>query len=85
MHRDLKLENILISNGVVKISDFGFAKEMNHITNTYLGSEDTMAPEILEEKDYVKSGFKIDVYSLGIILYQMVEGGQHPFFKDSRG
>lgn len=27
-----------------------------------MGSEDTMAPEILEEKDYVKSGFKIDVY-----------------------
>lgn len=53
VHRDLKLENILLSNGVAKIADFGFAKELAQVTNTVLGSPITMAPEILEGKNYL--------------------------------
>lgn len=47
---------------MAKIADFGFAKEISKITNTVLGSPVTMAPEILEEKEYIQFGYKIDVY-----------------------
>lgn len=69
VHRDLKLDNILLAKGMAKIADFGFAKEISKITNTVLGSPVTMAPEILEEKEYIQFGYKIDVYSLGIVFY----------------
>lgn len=50
MNRDLKSANILLHNGVCKIADLGFGKQMQKkdSTYTYLGTPLTMAPEILE-------------------------------------
>ena len=65
----LKLANILRHNGVLKIADFGFAKELQHdkdVARTILGTSLTMAPEVLDGKRY---GMEADIYSLGVIFY----------------
>jgi serine/threonine protein kinase len=78
IHRDLKLKNILIKYNesipligfIAKLSDFGFSKIMDEdITNTKLGTPATMAPEILQCKPYNK---KADLWSIGVITYQLV-------------
>jgi len=50
MHRDFKLANVLLHNGICKIADLGFAKQMEKrgIANTILGTSLTMAPEVLD-------------------------------------
>lgn len=49
MHRDFKVANVLLHNGVCKIADLGFAKQMEEraIARTILGTSVTMAPEVL--------------------------------------
>ncbi|KRX05771.1 Protein kinase-like domain [Pseudocohnilembus persalinus] len=74
IHRDLKLQNILMSDWQVKIADFGLSKQMNskaQETETFAGSLITMAPEIIQGKKY---NIQCDVYSLGVILYQLIYG-----------
>lgn len=78
-HRDLKLENILLSDrkkSCVKLTDFGFIREFNphsrRFLSTICGTTVYMAPELLMGHKY--SGFAIDVWSLGIILYTMLYG-----------
>ena len=68
MHRDLKPTNILFHNGVVKVADFGFCKEMmnNELTQTMVGSPIYMAPEVLKGSVYDN---RADVWSLGVIFY----------------
>ena len=84
IHRDLKLENILIkyknihlNDFEVKLSDFGLSKhlENKNVTSTFCGTIINMAPEILENKQYNN---KIDLWSLGIIIYQMCFN-EYPF------
>ncbi|KAH3902329.1 non-specific serine/threonine protein kinase SCDLUD_002149 [Saccharomycodes ludwigii] len=75
VHRDLKLENILLdSNGHAKLTDFGFARDCNmkNILETVCGTTVYMAPELIERKNY--DGYKIDVWALGVILYTMLFG-----------
>ncbi|KAH9275595.1 hypothetical protein BASA83_001881 [Batrachochytrium salamandrivorans] len=76
IHRDLKLENILINkHGVVKICDFGFSnllREGAQTFETFCGSPPYAAPEMVSRKKY--QGPEVDVWSLGVILYTMVTG-----------
>ena len=79
IHRDLKPANILIHNGIAKISDFGFSRFSNDkkpSMMTTLGSPGYMAPEVIEQREYDS---KCDVWSLGVIYFEMLTG-RHPFF-----
>lgn len=83
VHRDLKLENILLDkNENVKLLDFGFAREYEGKTNylqTFCGTICYSAPEMLKGEKY--AGEKVDVWSLGIILYALL-CGELPFDDD---
>ncbi|KAG0663984.1 hypothetical protein C6P44_001359 [Monosporozyma unispora] len=82
VHRDLKLENILLDkNGNAKLTDFGFTRECMQKSSleTICGTTVYMAPELTERKTY--DGFKIDIWALGVILYTMICGAM-PFDED---
>ncbi|EGR34297.1 protein kinase domain protein [Ichthyophthirius multifiliis] len=86
IHRDLKLENILLSQNVIKISDFGLSKQLEQfqydVNSVKCGTPCTMAPEILlANTNYPKYTNKADVWSLGIILHELVYK-KHPFDMD---
>ncbi|KAI8983021.1 kinase-like domain-containing protein [Pilobolus umbonatus] len=89
VHRDLKLENILIHNDIngqplLKITDFGLARIVDPnspLLTTRCGSEEYAAPEIVQSKNY--DGRKSDIWSLGIILYALLVG-YLPFRYDPR-
>ena len=80
LHRDLKLANILLSEtdegaAVAKVADFGFARFASDfsLAETMLGTPMFMAPEILGRTPY---NYKVDVWSLGIIAYEIMVGKQ---------
>ena len=76
VHRDLKLENILLDKHEnVKLVDFGFTREYQGTTSylqTWCGTVCYSAPEMLKGEKY--AGEKVDVWSLGIILYALLTG-----------
>ncbi|CAD8182890.1 unnamed protein product [Paramecium pentaurelia] len=75
IHRDIKLENILIKDNKIKLIDFGFSSFIEHKTTSYCGTPSYMAPEIILKIDYGKPA---DIWSLGILLYVMLHG-KFPF------
>lgn len=84
IHRDIKPHNILIGkNGRVKVTDFGIARAVTSTTithtNAVLGSVHYFSPE--QARGGI-TGEKSDIYSLGIVLYEMVTG-ELPFSGDS--
>ena len=75
IHRDLKPANILLHNDRCKISDFGFAKDLEFGEDTVLksivGTPLYMSPQILNKKSYTN---KSDLWSVGLIFYEMIYG-----------
>ncbi|KAJ3227391.1 Serine/threonine-protein kinase 36 [Chytriomyces hyalinus] len=76
IHRDLKLQNILISStGVLKICDFGFSHLFEQSSNLALtsvkGTPIYMAPELIEETPYSRL---VDIWALGVIIYELATG-----------
>ena len=76
LHRDIKLENILIGeNGNAKLCDFGISSlvtDPKKIATDKSGTPPYMSPESFSEEGY--SGFMSDIWSLGVLLYTMVCG-----------
>lgn len=74
-HRDIKPENILVKDGCIKITDVNLAKYIeNMLTTTYsfVGTAFYLAPEVLRKQKY--SPYKADIYSLGVVFYEMLYG-----------
>ena len=81
--RDLKPENILLDySGHIALCDFGLCKlnmKEGNKTNTFCGTPEYLAPEVLIGKGYTKS---VDWWTLGILLYEMI-GGLPPFYDEN--
>jgi tRNA A-37 threonylcarbamoyl transferase component Bud32 len=76
IHRDIKPENVMIRNdGLLKLMDFGIAQVVDlqrmTVTGQLLGSPAYMAPELIEGRPL---DFRTDVFSIGIVLYQLATG-----------
>jgi len=75
IYRDLKPENVLIDrDGYIKVTDFGLSKQNildNHSTNSFCGTPEYLAPEIVENKGHGKA---VDWWSLGAIIFEMLTG-----------
>ena len=84
-HRDLKPENIMFSKEndlySIKIIDFGLSLQNfdSLLKSDYSGTMIYMAPEELERKSYYLS---IDIWSIGILMYMLLNKGEHPFYKE---
>lgn len=84
IHRDLKPENILIDErGNFKLTDFGLVKvgmSKDSTTNTFCGTPEYIAPEIVSQQEYTRM---VDWWSVGVLVYRMLYGIM-PFYSDNR-
>lgn len=83
LHRDLKLENILLDQeGYLKIIDFGLAKlyDESKLAQTFAGTPEYLAPEMVKEEGH---DFAVDWWAIGIIIYELIIGIT-PFFNKNK-
>ena len=80
IHRDIKPENIFINDcGCFKLGDFGIARKMENMTSGLSmrkGTINYMAPEVVNSNEY---DARVDTYSLGIVLYRLLNENRLPF------
>lgn len=82
IHRDIKPENIFISpDGNFKLGDFGIAKTVDKTTTvmSQKGTYNYMAPEVYMGK---QSDYMVDMYSLGLVMYRLLNYNRMPFLPD---
>lgn len=81
IHRDIKPENIFISeDGDYKLGDFGIARSSETMGGSLtqgMGTINYMAPEVYYKSDY---GPSVDIYSLGVVLYRLLNNNRLPFY-----
>ena len=82
IHRDIKLANVLLTDGIAKVADFGYAREIEDnksIEVSFCGSPAIMAPELIET---AKCSTKVDVYSFGCVVYEVI--GERQCYDDMK-
>lgn len=77
VHRDIKLENVLLSKGSAKLTDFGLSAVVDDLkyTREYIGTQGYLSPEVVLALQY---SYQSDVWALGVLICELM-GVQRPF------
>lgn len=71
IHRDIKPENLLVCDGSIKMADFGWSNIKDRKRQTYCGTPDYLAPEMIDLSGHNE---KLDVWSLGVLTFELLTG-----------
>ena len=86
IHRDIKLSNIFLTDKMeLKIGDFGLVFKLSYQRerrNSYCGTLNYMAPEIIKQYRFNGHSYEVDIWSLGIVMYVLLVG-RYPFYGEN--